>query len=344
MTDYFVAHSNIFQNFHNQAYNVVPQNIVQKNKHIKNDYFLKSTDSNSINSNKNNNKNKKILFSSLAVLATLALGYIVGIRKFESKFFKGIAKNVKPEEINLPELKNITKELTLTSKKGNKINVWDINPNNYDKYIINCNGIDAGKRSQESILKQVKEHNYGFIEFDYCGQGKSTGKFSQEGALESLNTVINYLRGKGVSDKNIVLVGHSMGTGVACDYAQNNTVRGLVLIQPFDKFQNAIKANILKVDSLPKVVKKIVHNFPNCMIPIKNKFNNLKALKLIESPTLIITSKDDNVVHSNLTRNLYEKTKKFGNKKILEFETGGHFITEEKENAYFKFIDKLFSS
>ena len=50
------------------------------------------------------------------------------------------------------------------------------------------------------------------------------------------------------------------------------------------------------------------------------------------------------MVHSNLTRNLYEKTKKFGNKKILEFETGGHSITEEKENAYFKFIDELFSS
>ena len=344
MADYFVAHNNVFHNFHNQANNVVPQNIVSKNEHIKNDYFLKSTDSNTINSNKNKNKNKKILFSSLAVLATLALGYTVGIRRFESKFFKGIAKDIKPEEINLFELKNITKELTLTSKKGHQINIWDINPNNYDKYIINCNGIDAGKTPQGSILKQVKEHNYGFIEFDYCGQGKSTGKFNQEGSLESLNTVINYLRGKGISDKNIVLVGHSMGTGVACDYAKNNTVRGLVLMEPFDKFQNTIKANVLNIDLLPKAVKKIVYNLPSCMIPIKNKFNNLNALKLIESPTLIITSKDDNVVHSNLTRNLYEKTKKFGNKKILEFETGGHSITEEKENAYFKFIDELFSS
>lgn len=343
MVDYSVKHSNIFHNFHNQAYDVVPPNIVHKTDHIKNDYFLKSTDSNSINSNKNN-KNKKILFSSLAVLATLALGYRFGIRKFESKFFKGIAKDIKPEEINLPELKNITKELTLTSKKGNQINVWDINPNKYDKYIINCNGIDAGKSPQESILSQVKKHNYGFIEFDYCGQGKSTGKFNQEGSLESLDTVINYLKGKGISDKNIVLVGHSMGTGVACDYAKNNTVRGLVLIQPFDKFQNAIKANVLNADSLPKVVKKIVHNVPSWMIPIKNKFNNLKALKRIESPTLIITSKDDNVVHSNLTRNLYEKTKEIGNKKMLEFETGGHFITNEKENAYFNFIDELFSS
>jgi hypothetical protein len=246
MVDYSVEHSNIFHNFHNQAYDVMPQNVVPQNDYIKNDYSLKSVGSNSINSNKNNNKTKKILLSSLAVLATLALGYTVGIRKFESKFFKGIAKNIKPQEINLPELKNITKELTLTSKKGNQINVWDINPNNYDKYIINCNGIDAGKSPQERILKQVKEHNYGFIEFDYCGQGKSSGKFNQEGSLESLDTVINYLRGKGISDKNIVLVGHSMGTGVVCNYAKNNTVRGLILIQPFDKFQNTIRHLVSK--------------------------------------------------------------------------------------------------
>jgi len=345
MEGYSVTQSNIFHNFYNQAYNIVPQNSVPKTNHIKNDYFLKSVDPISINLNKNNNENKKkkILVSSFAVLATLALGYTIGIRKFESKFFKNIAKDIKPEEIYLPELKNITKELTLTSKKGNKINAWDVNPNNCDKYIINCNGIDAGKNSQESILKQVKEHNYGLIEFDYCGQGKSTGKFNQEGCLESLDTVIDYLRGKGISNKNIILVGHSLGTGVACDYAKNNTVKGLILIQPFDKFQNVIKANVLKVDSLPKVIKETIHKLPNWIIPIKNKFNNLKALKQIKEPTLIITSRDDEVVHSNLTRNLYEKTKEIGNKKILEFENGGHFVTDEKEKAYFQFIDELFS-
>lgn len=340
MADCSVPQNNIF---HNQTYNRLTQNFVPGTAYIKNDYFLKSNDTISNCSNKNNKKRGKNLFLCFATLAALALGYTVGLRKLESKFFKNIAKDIKPEEIYLPKLKNITKELTLTSQKGNKINVWDVNPNNCDKYIVYCNGIDAGKNSQEILLKRAKEHNYGFIEFNYCGQGNSTGKFNQGGCLESLDTVMSYLKNKGISDKNVVLVGHSMGTGVVCDYAKNNSIRGLVLIQPFDKFLNTIKPNILNVENLPEIVKKIVHNLPDSLLPIKNKFNNMKALKQIKEPVLMITSKDDKVVNSNLTRNLFEKTKGVGEKKILEFKNGGHLVTEEKEKAYFQFIDELFS-
>lgn len=337
MADYSVTQNQIF---HNQGYNFAPQNMLPKSYYAKNN-FLESTDSVSINSNKNKSKKKHLLLS-LTGIAALVLAYTFGIRKSESKFFNDIAKEITPEEIYLPQLKSITKELTLTSQKGNKINVWDVNPNNYDKYIINCNGIAVGMGSQEQILKQVKENNYGFISFNYCGQGSSTGKFNQKGCYESLDTVVNYLKAKGISSENIVLVGHSLGTGVASDYAKNNKVRGLVLIQAFDEFRSAIKANVVIVDFLPEFIKKALQKIPKWMIPIKNKFNNLKALNQIKAKTLLITSKDDNVVNCNLTRNLYEKTKGIGDKKILEFENGGHQITEEKEKAYFQFINELF--
>ena len=337
MVDYSVTQNQIV---HNHAYNFVSQNRSPKSYYINND-FLKSTDSISINSNKKNSKSK-YLFSIITVLATLALAYVFGIRKVESKFFKAVAKDVKPEKIYLPELETITKELTLNSKKGNKINVWDINPNNCDKYIINCGGLDDGMFAQERILRQAKENNYGFINFNYCGQGGSTGKFNQKGCYESLDTVVDYLKSKGISNDNIVLVGYSMGTGVACDYAKINKVRGLVLIQPFDQFKNVIKDNVLNIDFIPEFIKKVIQNVPNWMIPIKNKFNNLKALNQIKTKTLLITSKDDDIVNSNITRNLYEKTKSIGDKKILVFENGFHQITEEKEKAYFQFINELF--
>lgn len=337
MTDYSVTQNQIF---HNQGYNFAPQNMLPKS-YYSNNNLMKSTDTVSINSNKNKSKKKPLLLT-IAGIAALALTYTFWIRKLESKDFKEMAKGIKPEEIYLPQLKSITKELTLTSKKGNKINVLDINPNNYDKYIINCNGIDVGISPQEQILRQAKENNYGFIEFNYCGQGSSTGKFNQKGCYESLDTVVNYLKSKGISSENIVLVGHSMGTGVACDYAKNHKVRGLVLIEPFDEFRSAINANIKKVDFLPEFVKKTIQMIPKWMIPLKNKFNNLKALKQIKAKTLLITSKDDEVVTCDLTRNLYEKTKRIGDKKILVFENGGHQITEEKEKAYFQFINELF--
>ena len=95
--------------------------MLPKSYYLKTD-FLKSNDSVSISSNQKKSK-KKHLFYTIAVIATLALAYTFGIRKLESKFFKDIAKKIKPEEIYLPELKNITKELTLKSKTGNNINV-----------------------------------------------------------------------------------------------------------------------------------------------------------------------------------------------------------------------------
>ena len=293
----------------------------------------------------NNNSNKKKYIKcgiiTAALLGVSALGYVIGIRKFESKFFKDIAKTVRSEELS-EELKKFTKELTLTSKKGNKINVWDINQGNYTKYIVKCNGIDAGKNAQDFILKQANEHNYGFIEFDYCGLGKSTGTFGQSGCYESLDTVMNYLKEKGIASEDIVLVGHSMGTGVACDYAKRNAVRGVVLVEPFDKFVNTVKVNVLNIDNLPKFIKKTIQIFPNWLIPIKNKLNNVKALKEIKCPTLIITAKDDTVVPYNLSKTLYEKTKNIGRKEIVELEKGGHLFTEDKERASFEFIDKLF--
>lgn len=83
------------------------------------------------------------------------------------------------------------------------------------------------------IAKTYTNLNYDLFELDYRGYGKSTGKISsQEQMFSDIQTAYDSLKCRYSEDKIIVL-GYSLGTGLAAKLASTNYPKHLILQAPY---------------------------------------------------------------------------------------------------------------
>lgn len=85
----------------------------------------------------------------------------------------------------------------------------------------------------------------------------------------------------GYDEKDIILVGRSMGTGPACEMASKfKLVAALILISPYTSLQAATKSYLGKLASML----------------VRERFNNLAAVQQVVCPTLIIHGQKDDLI------------------------------------------------
>jgi len=85
----------------------------------------------------------------------------------------------------------------------------------------------------------------------------------------------------GYDYRDIILVGRSMGTGPACAIASNiNKIAALVLLSPYT--------------SLKAATKTYLGGFASFLV--RERFENLTAIKSVRCPTLIIHGKADDII------------------------------------------------
>lgn len=266
----------------------------------------------------------------------------LSIIKYENKFYKNQGLYTKNNSNSIIEsLKGKICEQSLPVGDGACLNIWDINPFNSSKYIITFNGIGTEKSNitLQYAYKKFVENGWGVVAFDYRGRGKSRGVFCQKNALKDSFAVWNYLLSKGIKPYEIGLVGHSMGAAVALDFVSKNNCAFVILINPFNKAADMVKNIALKLD-LPEFIKNTVKKLPDFLIPLKNRFNNEKALASVQIPALIMHTKKDETTPVELCRKLYKKNKYKNNVSYIELEGCEHEIDEEKLNICLEFIDK----
>ena len=71
---------------------------------------------------------------------------------------------------------------------------------------------------------------------DYPGYGLSDGKPSDKTMFDSALKVYDYANQLDcVDEDNIVVLGYSIGTGVATQVASQRNVNGLILVAPYDE-------------------------------------------------------------------------------------------------------------
>ncbi len=269
----------------------------------------------------------------------LALCYM-SIVKYENTFYLSqgsYTKNCRNDILD--SLKGKINNLSLNINKKDIINCWDINPYKSTKYIIVFGGIGSEKSNLflQNAYQKFIQNGWGVFAFDYRGRGKSSGKFSQKNALVDANKVWNYLLSKGVNAYEIGILGHSMGAGVALDFASRTNTTFVILINPFNKAVDMAKNISQKLD-LPLFIKKTVKELPDFLIPLQNRFNNEKALNKVQSPTLIVHNKDDKTIPVSLCRKLYKRNIDKKNITYIELEGWNHEIDDKKLDVAINFI------
>ena len=260
----------------------------------------------------------------LWIIAFVAI-FFLAIRYIErqSIFFpmKGLAAT--PREVNLPY-----KDVYFETSDKKRLNGWFVPCENAKYTILFCHG-NAGNIGHR-LEKILIFHNMGlntFI-FDYRGYGKSEGRPHEAGLYKDAFGAYDYLTEKHkISGNTIILYGESIGGGVAIELASKKKVKALITEDTFSS-----------IKEMSRMAYPFIPHFV-----FSSRFDSLSKIKHIDSPKLIIHSRDDEIVPFSMGEKLYSAAKP--PKKFLEIK-GSHntaFFDSEKEytEGIKSFIDNL---
>ena len=151
---------------------------------------------------------------------------------------------------------------------------------------------NAGKlENRIHKLNHFKDIDVNFLIISWRGFSGNSGKPTETGLYEDGKSTIDWLKNIGLSDKDIVLYGESLGTGIATHIAQNRKFAGLVLETPFTSMVDAAKK---------------VYPYIPVGILLKDRYENEKKIKHINIPILVMHGEADQIVPFKMGKKIYE--------------------------------------
>ena len=157
---------------------------------------------------------------------------------------------------------------------------------------------------EEDRFQYLEEYN--FMVVDYPEYGLSEGKASEKSIFEAALRVYDYASKLDIVDQNnIVVMGYSLGSGVATYVASQRNVNGLILLAPYDTMLSVYNSYFNVFHGPIKILARY-------------KFESTKYAQDVNVAPLIITSYDDEVINYQFSLNLASYFKDVEEKMVLE--------------------------
>jgi pimeloyl-ACP methyl ester carboxylesterase len=155
--------------------------------------------------------------------------------------------------------------------------------------------------------RELHDAGVGFCAVEYPGYGLARGQEPSEATLYvAAESVLAELERRGVPADSLVLVGQSLGSGVATELAARGHGAGLALLAPFT--------------SIPAVARRFAPFLPIDLL-IRDRFDNLAKAPRVTLPTLVVHGDRDELVPFDMGRALSEL---FPNAELYTIEGAGH--------------------
>jgi len=118
----------------------------------------------------------------------------------------------------------------------------------------------------------LAEAGYGVMLAEYRGYGGNPGKPGEAGLYADGRAALAWLAGKGIERRQVVVIGNSMGSGVAVQLAREGRVAALVLVSAYS--------------SLPELAAQKLPWVPARWL-VRHHFDNAAKLPSVDEPVLI---------------------------------------------------------
>ena len=179
--------------------------------------------------------------------------------------------------------------------------------------IFHCNGADMFNLSY--YIKELSEkYNINILVPEYPRYSIYNAPFSSEICLENSLIIYDFILKniKNITEKNIYVLGRSLGTGPAIYLSSKRNPAGTFLISPFTTFGAVGK-----------------HDEEDYKI-LSNHFRSIDYIDKIKTPILIIHGKIDPLINYNESIQLFEKCQKDIKKEIKLIDDMAHnFLYED---------------
>lgn len=136
--------------------------------------------------------------------------------------------------------------------------------------------------------------NYNFVMVDYPGFGLSSGEITEENIYQMSLVVFDYVANhEDVDPDNIIVLGFSLGTGVASYVSANRDFSKLILVSPYTSMLDMVNTR-LPIFHGP--LKGLIHH----------QYDTVSRIAEMNEETLVIASNDDEMISVDVSKELVE--------------------------------------
>ncbi|MBY0612685.1 MAG: alpha/beta hydrolase [Beijerinckiaceae bacterium] len=180
--------------------------------------------------------------------------------------------------------------VTLRTADGETLSAWSIKAQPGKPTILYFFGNGGRLQYYGRRFARMTASGNGLIAVSYRGYGASTGSPSETGLIEDAETAYRQALADGASPRSIIMMGDSLGTGVAVALAARHRPAALILDSPFLSARHVaeIRYPIFPVDWL-----------------MKDQFRSDLLIGSIKAPLLVIHGTADAIVPIESGRALF---------------------------------------
>lgn len=262
---------------------------------------------------------KKIIFKSIFISLSIYVVICTLLYFFQEKLIFYPDKLKKEYEFNfhIP-----FKEMDIKVDEQVKLNGILFKSNQSSKDLIfYLHGNAGALDSWGYIAEYYTKLGFDLFILDYRGFGKSNGNIESEAQLHhDIQLVYNKLKQK-YKEQNIIIVGYSIGTGLAAKLASENKPKMLILQAPYYNFTYLVNQ---KIPFIPTFL-------------IRYQLNTNTTIQKCKMPIAIFHGDKDNVINYNSSLKLQELLK--DSDKVTILKGRSHEITVDSE--YLEYISTI---
>ncbi len=179
------------------------------------------------------------------------------------------------------------------SADGTKLHGWYVPADNPARLLVYCHGNSEHVADQANLVFRLQSHLSATVfVFDYRGYGRSRGKPIERGCVADGLAAQRWLADReGVTPDQIVVMGRSIGGGVATAMAAEQGARTLVLENTFSTMTDAARS---------------LYPWLPVGIFMKNRYNSLRRIQQYQGPLFQCHGTSDQVVPFELGRKLFD--------------------------------------
>lgn len=229
-----------------------------------------------------------ILLAAL-ILVSVVLRYMLILDR-QMIYFPERGLAVTPDSVGL-----VYEDVYLSASDGTRIHGWHI-PGRSEVTLLWFHG-NAGNISHrlDNILMLHQRLGVSVLIIDYRGYGLSEGRPSEKGIYMDAEAAFEYLIDElGLeAERNVVLLGRSLGVGVAVEMATRHRVRGVVLESGFTSIKEMADAS-----GSPLPISLVLTLF-------EARYDSISKIGRVESPVMILHGDRDDTVPYWMAEKLY---------------------------------------
>jgi fermentation-respiration switch protein FrsA (DUF1100 family) len=216
-----------------------------------------------------------ILFSGLIIYGAILVYFYLVQSSFIYFPYKDIA--VTPMQAGM-----LYKEVTFSSKDGNRLNGWFIPADDPKGVLLFCHGNAGNISDRMESIRIFHEIGLSVFIFDYRGYGKSEGVPGESGTYLDAEAAWEYLITQEHYDASqITVFGRSIGGAIAAKLAAEKSPGALIVESSFTSIVD------MGAQIYPFLPVRLLSRF---------RYDTRKYIKEVRSPVLVIHSSDDEII------------------------------------------------